>query len=212
VGYESPDRSQRLLRPGAQTALLGKLAEAPEPVEPSAWETLLRPGVMVGRFELVREIGRGGFGVVWDATDREMGRSVAFKALRAGPGAARPDALLVAEAEAAARLAHSNIVHLYDLVKAEAGPFLIMKLLRGRTLSAWLAEKPLAPRAAVQVAEPASWPTRTARVGGADLLFQLGRGSSEGSAPPPLLLGSLTPSRIVNISPTPYGTAAASGT
>jgi len=144
------DRS--LVRPGALTALLGKLAEAPEVAEPSAWEAVLQPGAKVGRFELVREIGRGGFGVVWEAVDRELGRSVAFKALHAGPGLARPDALLVAEAEAAARLAHPNIVHLYDLGKAEAGPFIIMELLRGRTLATALAEGALEPREAVRVA------------------------------------------------------------
>ena len=146
------DTDRSLVRPGALTALLGKLAEAPEVVEASAWEAVLQPGAQVGRFELVREIGRGGFGLVWEAVDRELGRSVAFKALHAGLGAARPDALLVAEAEAAARLAHPNIVHLYDLGKAEAGPFIIMELLRGRTLSARLAEGPLPPREAVLVA------------------------------------------------------------
>ncbi len=142
---------QSILRPGALTALLGKLAEAPEVFGPGAWEPFLLPGARIGRFELLRELGRGGFGVVWEATDLELGRSVAFKALSAA-GAPRPDALLLAEAEAAARLAHPNIVHLYDLGRAEAGPFLIMELLRGRTLAAVLAEGALPPREAVRVA------------------------------------------------------------
>jgi eukaryotic-like serine/threonine-protein kinase len=147
----STDFPLDLVRPGALTALLGRLAEAPEVAPAGAWEAALRPGAWVGRFELVRELGRGGFGLVWEAHDRELGRSVAFKALRGGAGPARPDALLVAEAEAAARLAHPNIVHLYDLGKAEAGPYLIMELLRGRTLAALLAEGPLEPHDAVRV-------------------------------------------------------------
>jgi serine/threonine protein kinase len=57
---------------------------------------------VIGRFELLREVGRGSFGFVCEARDRELGRTVAFKAIRPG---ARPDVagdLLLREAEAAA--------------------------------------------------------------------------------------------------------------
>jgi serine/threonine protein kinase len=138
-------------RPGALTELLAELVKEPDGLGRAGWEAPLLPGEQVGRFEIVREIGRGGFGVVYQAHDRELSRSVAFKAVRAGAGAAS-GVRAVAEAEAAARLAHPNIVHLYDLGHGDRGAWLIMELLRGRSLAERLAEGPLPPREAVRVA------------------------------------------------------------
>ncbi len=105
----------------------------------------------MGRFELLREIGRGAFGVVYEARDRELGRSVAFKAVRAGGQSSQRDELL-AEAEAAAKLSHPNIVHLYDYGRCEHGPYLILELLRGETLDERLRRGPLPLREALRVA------------------------------------------------------------
>ncbi len=122
---------------------------APPPRGPS-------PGERIGRFEIVREIGRGGFGTVYEARDLELGREVAFKLVRrAGPKELKADRML-AEAEAAARLAHPNIVHLYDLGRCTYGPYLIMELLRGATLAERLGEGRLAPREALRVGVEAS--------------------------------------------------------
>jgi serine/threonine protein kinase len=134
-------------RPGALTQLLADMVKAPQG---AGWEVPLQVGEEVGRFQIVREIGRGGFGVVYEAHDRELARSVAFKALRAGTATAGGQA--VAEAEAAARLAHPNIVHLYDLGHSDRGAWLIMELLRGRSLAERLDEGPLPLREAVRVA------------------------------------------------------------
>src|SRR5574342_126636 len=140
--------------PTQLSALIEELAraEAPPldldlPVQP------LRAGDLVGKFELVRELGRGGFGVVFEARDLELGRNVAFKALRPrrrlAPGG---DEMLHREAEAVARLQHPAIVTLHDLGKAPAGPFLIFALLRGETLAARLSRGSLPLREAVRVA------------------------------------------------------------
>src|SRR5512142_53188 len=126
----------------AMSALLLELATLPQR-EPD-WERVLRPGEVVGRFELVREIGRGGFGIVYEARDRELGRSVAFKAVR--PGRQLTDGageLLLREAEAIARLSHPNLVTLHDVGRCEQGPYLVLELLRGMTLSERLAAGPL---------------------------------------------------------------------
>ena len=104
-----------------------------------AWERRLQPGDTVGRFEILREIGRGGFGVVYEALDRELGRSIAFKLLR---GSVKPSARedrLLREAETAARLSHPNIVSLFDVGRCEYGPYLVLELLHGETLSQRLA-------------------------------------------------------------------------
>jgi len=122
--------------PGKVTALLQKLARAPAPESREVWAESLRPGLVVGRFELIREIGRGGFGVVYEALDRDLRRVIAFKAARPGlcAEAKRGEEWLQREAETAARLAHPNIVSLYDVGTWKGGPYLIMELLRGETL------------------------------------------------------------------------------
>ncbi|HZY02475.1 MAG TPA: protein kinase [Anaeromyxobacteraceae bacterium] len=144
------DDASQAVRPGTLTALLQEIAAAPEAAR--AWEGTLRAGVVVGRFELVRELGRGGFGVVWEARDRELGRSVAFKAVRAGAGVAAREGRLQEEAEAAARLQHPNILTLHDAGRAEQGPYLVLELLHGRTLAQRLAEGALPVAEAVRIA------------------------------------------------------------
>lgn len=138
------------VRPGALSALLVELAQAPSPA--SAWDPVLRPGSVVGRFELVRELGRGGFGVVWEARDRELPRAVAFKAVRGGEHPDVRQERLLREAEAAARLSHPNIVTLYDVGRGPQGPYLILELLRGGTLAQRLRQGPMPVREALRVA------------------------------------------------------------
>ena len=159
-GQAEASRTRAAVRPGALTELLLEIARPEEaaggPGDPlgRSEEPGLRgpsPGDRVGRFEIVREIGRGGFGTVYEARDPELGRAVALKLLRrAGPKELKADRML-AEAEAAARLAHPNIVHLYDLGNCEHGPFLVMELLRGTTLAERLRGGKLPPREALRV-------------------------------------------------------------
>jgi tetratricopeptide (TPR) repeat protein len=136
----------------ALTRLLEELARTPDAQTADAWQKKLLPGEIVGRFELVREVGRGGFGVVYEARDLQLGRPVAFKALR--PGRALSAAQvggLRREAEAAAQLNHPNVVTVHDFGSCPAGPFLILELLRGAPLSQRLETGPLPPREAVRI-------------------------------------------------------------
>ncbi len=133
--------------------LLRELVRAPPSSGVGGWETaLLRPGVVVGRFELVREVGRGGFGVVYEALDRELGRTVAFKAVRAGERLDLREERLMLEAEAAARCSHPNIVTLHDVGRSEHGPYLVLEFLQGVTLARRLEAGPLPVREALRVA------------------------------------------------------------
>jgi TolB-like protein/Tfp pilus assembly protein PilF len=134
------------------TALLEEIARGPGGAAGDAWQGVLRPGATVGRFEMVAEIGRGGFGVVWEARDRELGRSVAFKAVRAGGTAGLREERLLREAETAARLSHPNIVTLFDVGRCPEGPYLVLELLRGRTLAERLAEGAIPVREALRIA------------------------------------------------------------
>jgi eukaryotic-like serine/threonine-protein kinase len=94
---------------------------------------------IAGRYDLVREIGRGGMGAVWLGRDTVLGRDVALKRIGLMPGAASPD-LERAEREArlAARLNHPHVVAVFDLVDDEDETWLVMEYVEGITLSAFV--------------------------------------------------------------------------
>jgi len=87
------------------------------------------------RYEILAEIGRGGMGVVYQARDRRLGRSVALKRLpdnlRENPTAV---ALFLREARAAAALNHPNIVTLFDADQEDGHYYLTMEFLDGLPL------------------------------------------------------------------------------
>ena len=121
--------------PSALSQLLEDLAKVPRLSVPDEHFTGLAPGTAVGRFIIEREIGRGGFGVVYAALDPELGRSVALKLLRPGVGLARRQVDWIRrEAEAVARLSHPGIVTLFDVGRAPEGAFLVFELLQGLSL------------------------------------------------------------------------------
>ncbi len=114
----------------------------------------LHAGDRLGRFLLVREIGKGGFGVVFEAEDTALRRRVAVKVIRPNPamsGASSTARWLRPEAEAAAQLRHPNVVTLYDAGSWDGGTYLVYELLRGRTLAEALDAGPLARAEAVRV-------------------------------------------------------------
>ena len=90
----------------------------------------------LGDFQIVREIGRGGMGVVYEAVQVSLGRRVALKVL---PPRAAPDQQYVErfqrEAQAVARLDHPNIVPIYARGTARSTHYYAMKLVEGRPLS-----------------------------------------------------------------------------
>lgn len=93
--------------------------------------------VVAGRFRLEQELGRGGMGVVFAATQLDLGRRVALKVLHDGM---RPTALarFRREARVLARLDHPNAVRIHELVEEAGVAFLSMELVVGETLDARL--------------------------------------------------------------------------
>lgn len=137
--------------PGTLTALIEEVVRgAARPTAEGFWTDGMRAGTVIGRYELLREVGRGGFGVVWEARDRDLGRTVAFKALRVRGEAAREKRLL-AEAEVAARLSHPNIVTVLDVGRSEHGVYLVQEFLTGVPLSRRLSEGALPLREALRI-------------------------------------------------------------
>lgn len=109
--------------------------------------------VLVGRYALLRELGRGAMGVVWLARDELLRREVAVKQLlvpgdtAAGEAAARA----MREARIAARLHHPNAISVFDVVTENGQPWLVMEYLPSRTLAQVLADGPLPPAAAAGI-------------------------------------------------------------
>ena len=135
---------------GSLSALLADLAHVPEAPLPTAPAAALGPGDLVGRYQLVAELGRGSFGVVYEARALDGERQVALKLVRAGRADVAGEQLQ-READTIARLSHPNLVSLLDAGRCEAGPYLVLELLRGRTLRDRLRDGPLALAEALRI-------------------------------------------------------------
>lgn len=101
------------------------------------------PGTRVGRFVLVSRLGQGGMGSVYLAYDPELDRRVAIKLLRSGLAASHAEfrQRMLREAQAMAKVAHRNVVTVYDVGTFEGGVFLAMEFVDGRTLGRWVDEE-----------------------------------------------------------------------
>ncbi len=91
-----------------------------------------------GHYELRTRLGEGGFGEVYEAWDARLHRSVAIKAIRRG-GTTGTD--LVREARLAASLRHAAFVKVHAVEEDDAGQFIVMELVHGRTLKEILQEE-----------------------------------------------------------------------
>ncbi|MBL9106689.1 MAG: serine/threonine protein kinase [Myxococcales bacterium] len=94
------------------------------------------------RYVLLRELGRGGMGVVYAAYDNRLDRKVAIKLVRDAVGGPEAHARMLREARALARLAHPHVVGVYEVGEVGQRVFLVMELVEGVNLRAWLAEGP----------------------------------------------------------------------
>jgi serine/threonine-protein kinase len=109
-------------------------ATAPEAPESSHY---LAGEVVGDRYRLVREIGRGGMGVVWVAHSLVLGVDVALKLIRASAASSALSSRMAREAHAAARLGHPALVRVFDFGWTRHGdPYLVMELVQGETLAA----------------------------------------------------------------------------
>ena len=96
-------------------------------------------------FRLVRPLGEGAMGLVWEAEDIRLARRVAIKMIRDRPAAGHQglDRLFEREAKATARLSHPNIVTVFEGGSFRGAPYLVLELLEGRLLSERIARGPL---------------------------------------------------------------------
>jgi TolB-like protein len=104
----------------------------------------------IGHYRIVREIGRGGMGVVYEAIDERLERSVALKTVLQSSDPVTRDRFL-REARAAAAVSHPHICQLFEIGDHHGDPFLAMELLEGESLAERLEAGPLAPDEAIAV-------------------------------------------------------------
>ena len=137
--------------------------EAPAPLAPKTVRELRPsqsaqanggPAVRIAGYEVLRELGRGGMGVVYQARHLRLDRVVALKMILAGGHAGEAElARFRTEAEAVARLQHPNIVQIFEVGEHADLPYFSLEFCGGGGLDKKLNGTPLPPRAAAALLE-----------------------------------------------------------
>lgn len=110
---------------------------------------------ILGDYEILDELGRGGMGVVYRARQISLNRIVALKMVLRGALASPSDRTRFrAEAESAARLHHPHITPVYEVGEHEGQPYFSMQFIEGTTLARRIAEGPLPARDAARMLLP----------------------------------------------------------
>ena len=138
LARQHPEQAEALRRMLPAFSLMARLGSSSHPKTP---RTVLVPDPIaelscLGDYRLLREVGRGGMGVVYEGYQISLKRRVALKIL---PAAAALDARQLQrfqiEAQAAAALHHANIVPVFAVATERGVPFYAMQFIEGRTLA-----------------------------------------------------------------------------
>jgi tetratricopeptide (TPR) repeat protein len=122
-------------------------------LQPAGFEATGAP-VHVPGYTIVRELGRGSMGVVYQARHQALDRDVALKMILAGGHAGAAErARFRTEAEAIARLQHPHIVTVHEIGECDGLPFFSLEFCPGGNLAQKLDQKPLLPREAAALVE-----------------------------------------------------------
>ncbi|MFM7057470.1 MAG: serine/threonine-protein kinase [Planctomycetota bacterium] len=148
ISAPAPDWLQ-LLRQTNQTpspALPGTASAQPQPARSPAPEAALRltmPLRLPSRFRIVRQLGAGGMGGVWEAVDQVLHRPIAIKVLKSS-AALHEQQRLLQEGAALGRLTHPGIVRIYEVILCGDQPAVVMELVRGPGLDEYLRNRVIA--------------------------------------------------------------------
>ncbi len=151
-------RVHRLVRlaahPARTVAFASPIVQIDLTTEPSAVDPLL--GATIGRYRVLRSIGEGGFGVVYEAEQVEpVQRRVALKVLRAGMDSRRVISRFSAERQALAVMDHPGIARIFDAGQTApalgARPYFVMELVSGEPITTYADGKRLDWRARIEL-------------------------------------------------------------
>ncbi|GAB2926598.1 serine/threonine-protein kinase [Micromonospora polyrhachis] len=115
------------------------------------------PQIVADRYRLVKPLGQGGMGRVWMARDEVLHRDVAIKELVPPPGLTPEERRemrerSLREARAIARLNHINVVRVFDVLRTDGDPWIVMEYVPSRSLQDVLADDgPVAPARAAEI-------------------------------------------------------------
>ncbi|MEJ7590077.1 MAG: serine/threonine-protein kinase [Planctomycetaceae bacterium] len=111
-------------------------------------------GYVVGDYQIIGELGRGGMGVVYKARHRKLNRTVALKMILAGKHSGN-EALqrFIAEARAVATLQHPGIVQIFDIGEHEGLPYFSLEFVEGKDLQKDLNGLPRDPKRSAEMVE-----------------------------------------------------------
>ncbi|HTI68696.1 MAG TPA: protein kinase, partial [Candidatus Limnocylindria bacterium] len=142
-GAEMVDSAQNGFCPACLLRLAFDTGLLPSPAGPRRF----------GRYDLLEQVGQGGFGVVYRARQVDLDRVVAVKVLRTGAFSTGAELRRFrAEAAAVAKLSHPNIIVVHEVGEVDDTPFFSMELIAGPSLAALLKDGPLPPdRAATYI-------------------------------------------------------------
>lgn len=137
-----PDLADEIREVFPAMAMMEHIALADETIEAASPPPIaVPPIVQLGDYRILREIGRGGMGVVYEAEQVSLGRHVALKVMP--PQSLRDSKQrrrFEREARAAARLHHTNIVPVFGVGEQDATPYYVMQFIQGRGLDSVLDE------------------------------------------------------------------------
>jgi serine/threonine protein kinase len=150
-----PDEALRaevesLLAASEQSAFLDRPAELPVEgvdldatvtITPTTSGTGLPSGTRIGHYEIIRKIGEGGMGAVYQATDLNLARPAALKLISHAYVSGDDKLRFIREAQAASALNHPNIITIYEYNSDAGVDFIAMEYVDGVSLSGLLAER-----------------------------------------------------------------------
>ena len=118
---------------------------------------LKNASMIIGGYEILGELGRGGMGVVYKAYQQGLERVVALKMVLAGAHASDEELRrFIIEAKAVAHLQHPNIVQVFDIGESNGLPYFSLEFVDGPSLSRHLSKQPQPPKDAAQMLETLS--------------------------------------------------------
>src|SRR5215471_14476195 len=131
----------------------GDFASEATPPESNMGE---QPGMRLGRYKLLQQLGQGGMGSVWMAEQTEpIVRKVALKIIKAGMNSAQVIARFEQERQALALMDHPNIAKVLDAGQAASGqPYFVMELVKGIPITKYCDQEHLTPKERLELFIP----------------------------------------------------------